>query len=106
MSAGGDPGGFGDGAGITDVDRRTALRFVVGRPGWRVEARATARGGVYLNVTTADPETGAVRSWRVSRTREGLVVSDGISGQRLWAVPTMRDALVEIWEATATAVPD
>ena len=93
-------------AGITDVDRRTASRFVLGRPGWRVEARTTAEGGAYLCITTADSKIGAVRSWRVARTLEGLLVSDGASGQRLWAVPAMREALVEIWEAAAGVAAD
>ncbi len=96
----------GRGGGVTDADRRTALRFVIGRPGWRVEARTAAPGGAWLSITTADPDTGAVRSWRVARTREGLVVSDGASGRRLWAVPAIREALVEIWEATAGVAAD
>ncbi len=95
----------GDG-GVTDADRRTASRFVLGRPGWRVEARTAAQGGAWLLITSADPRTGAVRSWRVARTREGLVVSDGASGRRLWAVPAMREALVEIWEAAAGVAAD
>lgn len=89
--------------GIADADRRTALRFAIGRPGWRVEALAGARGGTLLGITTTDPATGAVRSWRVTRTREGFLIADAASGERLRAVPDMREALVEIWEATAGA---
>ena len=96
----------GRGGGTTDADRRTAPRFVLGRPGWRVEARTAARGEAFLSVTNADPDTGAARSWRVARTREGLLVSDGSSGERLWAVPAMREALVEIREATAGVAAD
>ncbi len=92
--------------GTTDDDRRTALRFCLGRPGWRVEARATAQGGAYLNVTTPSPGTGGQRCWRVVRTRQGLSVLDEASGQQFRTVPTMRDALVEIWEAVTGAAPD
>ena len=100
MSGTADQGCPGRG-GVTDADRRTASRFALGRLGWRVEARATARGEAWLSITTADPGTGAARSWRVARTREGLLVTDRGSGRRLWAGPAMREALVEIWEATA-----
>ena len=56
-----DPGRAKPGGGITDADRWTALRFVIGRPGWRVEARVSAQGETHLGVTTADPKTGVVR---------------------------------------------
>lgn len=93
-------------AGVTDADRRVALRFALGRPGWRVEALTTARGEAFLRIATADPGTGAVRSWSVTRTREGFLVADAASGERFPAVPAMREALVEIWEATAGAAAD
>ena len=106
MSGAADRDRSGRGGGITDADRRTASRFVLGRPGWHVEARTGVRGEAVLGVVMADPKTGAVRSWRVARTREGLLVSDGASGERLWAMPAMREALVEIWEATAGIAAD
>lgn len=90
-------------SGITDEDRRTALRFVLGRPGWRVEAWATAQGETCLGLTTPCRDTGGQRSWRLVRTTQGLLVCDEASGQPLCATPTMREALVEIWEATAEA---
>ncbi|MBD0274209.1 MAG: hypothetical protein ICV73_20045 [Acetobacteraceae bacterium] len=92
--------------GTTDADLRTALRFVLGRPGWRVEARTTTQGGTHLSLTTPCPRTGGQRSWRLVRTRGGLSVHDEASGQRLRAVPTMRDALVEVWEAVTDAGPE
>lgn len=92
--------------GVTDADRLTALRFAIGRPGWRVEALTTARGEAFLRITTIDQGTGAVRAWSVTRTREGLLVGDGTSGERLLAAPAMREALVEIWEATVGAAAD
>ena len=106
MSGTAAPGRPGPGGGITDADRVTALRFVIGRSGWCVEARVSAEGEAHLGVTTVDPKTSAVRSWRVARTREGLVVSDGASGQRLRPAPTMQEALVEVWEATVGDAPD
>jgi hypothetical protein len=93
-------------SGITDDDRRTASRFVLGRPGWRLETRATAQSGTYLHVTTPCSRTGGQRSWRVVRTRQGLVIQDGASERQLGSMPTIRDALVEIWEAATGAVPD
>ncbi len=97
----------GPSGGTTEDDRRTAWRFVLGRPGWRVEARAMAQGGAYLKLTTPCPETGGQRSWRLVRTQEGLLVHDEASGRRLCTVPTMRDALVEVWEATTAGhAPD
>lgn len=92
--------------GTTGDDHRTALRFVLGRFGWRVEARSTAQGGAHLRLTTPCPDTGGQRFWRLVRTRQGLVVYDDVSGQRLWAVPTMRDALLEVWEAATDVAPD
>ena len=93
--------------GTTDADHRTALRFVLGRPGWRVEARTTTQGETHLSLTTPCPGTGGQRSWRVVRTHGGLSVHDEASGgQRLRAVPTLRDALVEVWEAVTVAAPD
>ena len=47
-----------------------------------------------------------MRSWRVARTQEGLLVTGEGSGRRLWAGPTMREVLVEVWEATAGAASD
>jgi hypothetical protein len=94
------------GGGTTDADLRTALRFVLGRPGWRAEARTTTQGGAHLRVTTPCPDTGGQRFWRVTRTREGLLVRDEASGQRLCTVPTMREALVEVWEAATDVAPD
>ena len=93
--------------GITDDDRRAVLRFVLGRPGWSVEARTTEQDGTYLGLTTPPCRgTGGQRSWRLVRTPEGLLVCDGASGQRLWTAPTMRDALVEVWEAATDAAHD
>ncbi len=94
------------GGGTTEDDHRTALRFVLGRPGWRVEARATARGEACLRITTPCPDTGGQRFWRVARGQQGLLVCDEASGQRFWSVPTMREALVEVWEVVTGAVPD
>ena len=94
------------GAGTTEADQRTALRFVLGRPGWRVKARATAQGGAYLSITTPCPKTGGQRSWRVVRTRQGLLVRDEASERRPVTVATMRDALVGIWETVTDAAPD
>ncbi len=96
----------GPGGATTEDDRRTASRFVLGRPGWRVEARAMAQGGAYLRLTTPCPATGGQRSWRLVRNQQGLLVQDEASGQRLWCVPTMREALVEVWEAVTVAAPD
>jgi hypothetical protein len=94
------------GGGTTEADHRTALRFVLGRPGWRVEARTTTRGVAHLELTTPCPGTNGQRSWEVTRTREGLLVLDGATGRRLWTVPAMRDALVAVWEAVTDAAPD
>ena len=96
----------GRGIGTTADDHRTALRFVLGRPGWRVEAGATRQGEAHLRLTTPCPDTGGQRFWRLVRTQQGLVVHDDVSGQRCWAVPTMRDALVEVWEAATPVAPD
>ena len=101
MSGVADQGCPGQGGGVTDADRRTASRFVLGRPGWRVEAQTMPRGGACLRLTTPCPDTGGRRFWRVARTQEGVLVCDEASGRRLWAGPTMREALVEVWEATA-----
>ena len=94
------------GGGTTDADHRTALRFVLGRPGWRVEAWAMVLGGVYLRLTTPCSNTGGQRFWRVVRTQQGLSVYDEASGRRLRTVPTMREALVEVWEAVTEVAPD
>lgn len=91
---------------VTDADRRTASRFVLGRPGWRVEAQTTPRGGAYLRLTTPCPDTEGRRFWRVARTQEGVLVSEEASGRQLWAGPTMREALVEVWEATVGVAAD
>lgn len=96
----------GLGGSTTEDDRRTALRFVLGRHGWRVEARATPQGGAHLWLTTPCPETGGQRVWRATRTHEGLQVHDEVSGQRLCIVPTLREALVEVWEAVTEVAPD
>ena len=96
----------GPGGATTEDDRRTASRFVLGRPGWRVEARAMAQGGAYLRLTTPCPDTGGQRSWHLVRTQQGLLACDEASGQRLRAVPTMRDALVEVWEIVTDVAPD
>ncbi len=82
------------------------MRFVLGRPGWLVEAGATTQGGAHLMLTTPRPDTGGHRFLRLVRTQQGLVVHDDVSGQRCWAVPTMRDALVEVWEAVTDVAPD
>jgi hypothetical protein len=92
--------------GIPDEDFRTAMRFVLGRPGWRVEARATAEGAAYLRLATPCPGLRRQRLWRVARTHQGLLVCDEASGRRLRAVPTMREALVEIWEAVTAVASD
>ena len=92
--------------GTTDADLRTALRFVLGRPGWRVEVGATEQGGACLGLTTPCPDTGGQRRWRLLRTQQGLLVHDEASGRRLWFGPSMRDALVEVWEAVTVAAPD
>ena len=96
----------GPGGASTEDDHRTALRFVLGRPGWRVEARTTAQSGSHLRLTTPCPDTGGQRFWRATRTREGLLVHDEASGRRLCTAPTMREALVEVWEAATDAAPD
>jgi hypothetical protein len=96
----------GQGGGITDADHRTALRFVLGRPGWQVEAQARTQGEAYLRLATPCPDTGGRRFWRVARGQQGVLVHDEASGRRLRAVPTMREALVDVWEAVADAVPD
>lgn len=96
----------GHGAGTTDADHRTAMRFVLGRRGWRVEARATTQGEVYVRLTTPCPDTGGQRSWRLARVQQGLLVHDEASGRRLRTVPTVREALVDVWEAVTGAAPD
>ncbi len=92
--------------GTTDDDLRTARRFVLGRPGWRVEALVTARGDACLGLTTPCPDTGGRRRWRLLRAGEGLLVRDEASGRDVLAVPTVREALVEVWEAVTEAAPD
>ena len=92
--------------GTTGDDHRTALRFVLGRPGWRVQARAFAQGATHLSITTPCAKTGGQRSWRVVRTRQGLLVHDEASERHPAAVATMRDALVAIWETVIGAAPD
>ena len=92
--------------GTTGDDHRTALRFVLGRPGWRVEARAMAQGGTCLGVTTPCPKTGGQRSWRVVRAQGGFLVHDEVSRRRPATAATMRDALVGIWEAVTGVAPD
>jgi hypothetical protein len=92
--------------GTTDADYWTALRFVLGRPGWRVEARATERGGAWLGLTTPCPDTGGRRRWRLARAGGEVLVRDEASKRVLPAVPTVREALVEVWEAVTVAAPD
>jgi hypothetical protein len=75
----------GQGCGTTDDDLRTARRFVLGRPGWRVEALATARGEACLGLTTPCPDTGGQRRWRLLRAGEGLLVRDEASGRDVLA---------------------
>jgi hypothetical protein len=96
----------GQGCGTTDDDLRTARRFVLGRPGWRVEALATALGDPCLGLATPCPDTGGRRRWRVVRIRGEVVVRDEASGRDVLAVPTVREALVEVWEAVTVAAPD
>jgi hypothetical protein len=91
---------------VIEEDRRTVLRFVLGRPGWRVEAPQQGQGEPCLRLTTPCPDTGGQRSWRLVRTEQGLLVYDEASGQRRWIVPTMREALVEVWEVVTTAARD
>lgn len=102
----GAPLGWGD--GTTDTDLWTALRFVLGRPGWRVEPRSTAQGRAYLRLATTHPRNGRQRQWRIDRAQDGILVHDKGSGRRLGAVavPTVRDALVRLWEAAGGASPE
>ncbi len=106
----GNPLGRGD--GTTDADLWTALRFVLGRPGWRVEARTTAHGRTYLGLATTHSRSGHQRLWRMDRSQEGLLVRDAASERRVGAAPvavavaTMREALVKVWEAAGGAGPD
>ncbi len=65
-----------------------------------------AQGGAYLRLITPCPDTGGLRSWHLVRTQRGLLAYDEASGQRLWCVPTMRDALVEVWEIVTDVAPD
>ena len=88
------------------ADRYTALRFTLGRPGWRVEPRSGAEEDAPIRIATPYPGTEAGRVWRVARGPDGLVVLDEASGVRLCAAPSMRDALVELWEAVTGAVSD
>ena len=92
--------------GTTDADYWTAVRFVLGRPGWRVEVLALAPGGACLGLTTPCPDTGGRRRWRLARTRGEVVVRDEASGRDVLAAPTVREALVEVWEAVTVAAPD
>ena len=98
--------GWGD--GTTDADRWTALRFALGRPGWRVEPRTTAQGRAYLRLATTHPKYGHQRLWRMDRLQDGVLVHDKSSGRRLRAVavPTVQEALVRLWEAAGGAGPD
>jgi hypothetical protein len=102
----GSPLGWGD--GTTDADLWTALRFVLGRPGWRVEPRTTAQGRTYLDLATTHSRNGHQRLWRMDRSQEGLLVHDAASGRglRALALPTVREALVRLWEAAGGAGPD
>ncbi len=101
------PDRLGLGAATNDDDHRTALRFVLGRPGWRVEAPATTRGrGAYLKVTTPCSKACGQGCWRVERTQQGILVHDEISGRRLGVFATVREALVEVWETVTGAAPD
>ena len=99
---------LGWGEGTTDADRWTALRFALGRPGWRVEPRSTAQGRAYLRLATTHPRNGQQRLWRIDRAQEGVLVHDKGSGRRLGAVavPTVREALVRLWEAAGDAGPE
>ena len=101
-----DPPGWGD--GTTHADLWTALRFVLGRPGWRVEPQTTSLGRSYLGLATTHPRTGHQRLWRMDRLQEGLVVRDAASGRRLGAaaMPTMQEALMRVWEAAGGASPE
>ncbi len=101
-----EPARSGRGGGTTDADYWTALRFALGRPGWRVETRASAAGETHLGLTTPHARTGGQRLWRLERTREGLLVRDGASGRLLKATPTLREALVEVWKGAAFAAPE
>jgi hypothetical protein len=99
---------LGWGEGTTDADLWTALRFVLGRPGWRVEPRTMAQGRTYLRLATTHSRNGRQRLWRMDRSREGVLVHDKASGRRLGAValPTVREALVRLWEAAGGAGPE
>jgi hypothetical protein len=101
-----EPARPGRGGGTTDADYWTALRFALGRPGWRVETRATAAGEAHLSLTTTHARTGGQRLWRLERTGDGLLVRDGASGRSLRAAPTLREALVEVWKGAAFAAPE
>ncbi len=94
------------GCGTRDADCWTALRFVLGRPGWRVEARTTTTGETRLSLTTAHAKAGGQRLWRLERTGDGLLVRDGASGGPSGAAPTMLEALVEAWKGSAGAAPE
>jgi hypothetical protein len=98
---------LGWGEGTTEADLWTALRFALGRPGWRVEPRSTAQGRAYLRLATAHRRNGRQRLWRMDRSQDGLLVHDKASGRRLGAVPlpTVREALVRVWEAANGAGP-
>ncbi len=93
------------GRGTTDADYWTALRFALGRAGWRVEAQATTPGETHLRLTTPHAKTGGQRLWRLERTGDGLLVRDGASGRLLKATPTLREALAEVWKGAAFAAP-
>ncbi len=99
---------LGWGEGTTDADLWTALRFILGRPGWGVEPRTTAEGRTYLGLGTTHPRNGHQRLWRMDRSQEGLMVQDAASGRRLGAeaMPTVKEALARVWEATGGAGPD
>ena len=102
----GNPLGWSE--GTTDADLWTALRFALGRSGWRVEARTTAQGRAYLRLATTHPRNGRQRLWRMDRSQEGVLVHDKASGLRFGAValPTVREALVRLWEAAGGAGPE
>ena len=101
-----EPARSRQGGGTTDADYWTALRFALGRSGWRVEARTTAASETHLSLTTTHAKTGGQRLWRLERTGDGLLVRDGASERLLKAAPTLREALVEVWKGAAGTAPE